>query len=366
MKQKEIKLFKELCKFKSESFDEMLLEDATAHVLGQLFYNRMQGVAYGTLLRHGLLGKVNREFRSSLKGAYEQNLKKNQSFMQCVKEIADILILNECQVAMLKGAWLCSHYPKGYRTASDIDLLVRPQEVTAVGRLLEEAGFCQGYIRNEAFVPATRREIITSKMTRGETVPYIKEVGLPGMKYLEVDINFSLDYKNSETDILEEMLRKVSVVEEKGIRIPTLSREDFFLHLCAHLYKETTTLWWVKMGRDMTFYKYCDIYMLLDEMWEEDVEKLFARAKELGMEEICGYAIAETAGLFDISDGWALQETRKVLEKDPDLVLRVVSPEDKKIYIYQTKDVNKRFFMGDRNKDLKEMKYDEKTKNKKT
>lgn len=365
MKQKEIQLFKELCKFKSDTFDENLLEYATAHVLGQLFFNRMQGVAYGTLCRHGLLGKVNREFRNSLKGACEQNLKKNDSFVQCVKQISDVLIQNDYQVAMLKGAWLCSHYPEGYRTSNDIDLLVRPEDVTAIGRVLESIGFRQGYVRNGEFLPATRREIITSKMMRGETVPYIRQVDLPGMKYLEVDINFSLDYKNSETDVLEEMLKESVIVEENEIRIPTLNREDFFLHLCAHLYKEATTFWWVKMHRDMTFYKYCDIYMLLNELSEEDVSKLFVRAKALGMEKICGYAIIETAGLFDISDGKALKEARRVLEEDLDFVLRVISPEDKKHFIYQTRDVEKRFFMTDRAEDLKEVKYHEKTEDEK-
>lgn len=366
MEQKEQLLLKELCKFKSDTFDERLLEYATPHVLGQLFFNRMQGIAYGTLKRNGLLRKVNREFRNSLKEAYEQNLKKNQSVKTCVKQIAELLMQCDCPVAMLKGAWLCSHYPEGYRTSNDIDLLVRPEDVTTVGRLLENSGFRQGNIRNDEFIPATRREIITSKMMRGETVPYIKEVNLPGMKYLEVDINFSLDYKNSETDILEEMLKNVTIVEENGILIPTLSKEDFFIHLCAHLYKEATTFWWVKMHRDMTLYKYCDIYMLLCELSESEGEQLFIRTKTLGMEKICGYAIAETAGLFDIFEGSALQEARKVLKKDPDLFLRVVSPEDKKTYKYQTKDVNKRFFMRDRTKDLKEMLYDEKTYNKKT
>ena len=42
MKQNEKKLFKELCKFKSLSFDEELLEFASSSVLGQLFFNRMQ------------------------------------------------------------------------------------------------------------------------------------------------------------------------------------------------------------------------------------------------------------------------------------------------------------------------------------
>ena len=361
MEQKEIMLFKELCKCKSNTFDTTLLEYATAHVLGQLFFNRMQGVAYGTLCRYGLLGQVNREFRNSLKEAYEQNLKKNHSFEQCVKQIADILIQNECQVAMLKGAWLCMHYPEGYRTSNDIDLLVRPEDVTTVGSVLENTGFRLGNIRNGVFIPATRREIITSRMMRGETVPYIKEVNLPGMKYLEVDINFSLDYKNSKTDILEEMLKEVTIVEEKEIRIPTLRKEDFFLHLCAHLYKEATTLWWVKMHRDMTFYKYCDIYMLLEELSEKELARLFARAKELGMEKICGYAIVETTELFDIYVGGALQEAKKVLEKDPDFVLRVVSPEDKKCFNYQTKDSTKRFFMRERTDDLEEVKYNEKT-----
>lgn len=361
MEQKEQLLLKELCRFKSDTFDETLLEYATPHVLGQLFFNRMQGIAYGTLKRNELLGKVNREFRNSLKEAYEQNLKKNQSFKTCVKQIAELLMQCDCPVAMLKGAWLCSHYPKGYRTSNDIDLLLRPEDVTTVGRLLEKDGFGQGYVRNDVFIPATRREIITSKMMRGETVPYIKEVNLPGMKYLEVDINFSLDYKNGETDILEDMLRNVTIVKENGILIPTLSKEDFFIHLCAHLYKEATTFWWVKMHRDMTLYKYCDIYMLLCELSEAEVEQLFVRAKALGMEKICGYAVMEATGLFGISEGRAVEEARRVLYTDPDFIFRVVSPEDKKLYKYQTENVTERFFMRDRIKDLKEVENSEKT-----
>lgn len=113
MKQKEKSLFKELCKFKSKTFDETLLDYATPHVLGQLFFNRMQGVAYGILKQNDLLGKVNREFRNSLKAAYEQNLEKNLSFFQCVSLVSNILTGCECKVAMLKGAFLCAHYPDG-------------------------------------------------------------------------------------------------------------------------------------------------------------------------------------------------------------------------------------------------------------
>jgi hypothetical protein len=198
MKEKEKQLFKAICDIKSDEFDEALIDAATPCVLGYLFFNRMPAVAYGNLKRHGMLGKVNREFRNSLNVAYEKNIEKNKTFTFCVQQLTEILNEYKGEYAMLKGAYLCGYYPEGYRTSNDIDLLVLPENVTDIGEALLKAGFKQGNIRNGIFVEATRKEIIESKMLRGETVPYIKEISLPIMKYLEVDINFSLDYKNGD------------------------------------------------------------------------------------------------------------------------------------------------------------------------
>lgn len=361
MKENEKKLFKELCKFKNSKLDEALLKWATPTVLGQLFFNRMQGIAYDTLKKSEMLGKVNREFRNSLGAAYEQNLSKNQSFIKCVEMISGILSECDCKVAMLKGAFLCPYYPAGYRTSNDIDLLVLPQDVTEVGSVLTKAGFKQGNIRNGEFIPASRKEIIESKMMRGETVPYIREVNLPYLKYLEVDINFSLDYKNSEDDVLEALIERSCIREIDGISIPTLEKNDFFIHLCAHLYKEATTLPWIEMHRDMTLYKYCDIYMLLSEMTDSDIVQIFARSKAIGMEKICAYTVLETMGLFDIENNFAKFCALENLSDDQDFCLQVVSPKDKKYLVYQTADVSERFFMEDRALDLKEVVIDEKT-----
>ena len=275
MIQKEKELFKSLCSFKSKTFDNTLLEANTPAVLGHLFFNRMQGIAYGTLKNHGLLGRVNREFRNSLKGAYDQNIEKNKSFLWCVQHLQEVLSDCQCKYAMLKGAYLCKYYPDGYRTSNDIDLLVRPKDVTEVGNALLAAGFKQGNIRNGEFEPATRVEIITSKMMRGETVPYIKEVNLPCMRFLEVDINFSLDYTLGDTASLEEMINNSVIEKLDNFQVRTLRRDDFFVHLCSHLYKEATTLPWIEMKRDMTLYKYCDIYMLLNDASKEEVDFLF-------------------------------------------------------------------------------------------
>ena len=193
-------------------------------------------------------------------------------------------------------------------------------------------------------------------MMRGETVPYIKEVNLPHMRFLEVDINFSLDYKNGNTDILSSMLERSSFTKVGKMKIPTLDKTDFFIHLCSHLYKEATTLPWVEMRRDMTLYKYCDIYLLLSGMTDFEFETLQKRAKELGMEKICAYAIYETAELFDIFDSKIAEESKKVLEDDKNFMRRVISPKDKKVFLYKTDDITKRFFMEDRKKDLTEVK----------
>lgn len=355
MKKQEKELLKALCSFRSSKFDETLPEAATPSVLGHLFFNRMQAVAYGVLQQHGLLDHVNREFRNATKAAYEQNLEKNRSFFWCISHIEEALSVCGCPYAMLKGAYLCKAYPEGFRTSNDIDLLVRPKAVTEIGHALLAAGFEQGHIRNGTFVPATRREIIASKMMRGETVPYIKEVGMPGMRFLEVDINFSLDYKPGDTDLLSEMLGNTEVKEMDGFRVRTLRDDDFFVHLCSHLYKEATTLPWIEMMRDMTLYKYADIYMLLGDKSEAEIDGLFERAKKTQTSKICAFAVAQMSELFRFENQYAVERASKILRNDPEFLHTVVSPKDQKIYVFTEKSIEKRFFADDRKSLLEEV-----------
>lgn len=350
MQKKEKELFKQLCSFRSDRFDKELLQHASPAVLGHLFFNRMQGAAYSVLKKNECLGAVNREFRNSLKGAYEQNVERNRSFFQCVRLLSGLLAQCGCSAAMLKGALLCRLYPEGCRTANDIDLLVHPRDVGLLGRALSEAGFRQGNIRNGAFIPAARREIIESKLTRGETVPYILEIGLPYMRFLEVDINFSLDYKNSAPDVLERMLNDTVVNEG----IVTLNRSDFLIHLACHLYKEAATLPWVKMKRDMTLYKYADLYLLLDRMSDSEISEFFRRAEERGLGKICAFTVLQTAELFDLKAPALLTQAKEALLEEKDFLHRVVSPGEKKTYLYRTRDITERFFLDDRVSDLRE------------
>lgn len=354
----EIDLLRRLCNFKKERFDRQetgLLEYATPEVLGQLFFNRMQGVAYGVLKSAEQLNKVNREFRNSLKTAYEQNLQKNQSFFQCVNYITDLLSKCTCNYALLKGAVLCGAYPDGYRTSNDIDILIDAADIPHIEEILYSAGFRQGYIRNGEFAAASRKMIIESRLTRGETVPFIKKINLPGMEYLEIDINFSLDYKPGDGTLIQKMLENTGTYETGGTKVNTLCREDFFIHLCLHLYKEASTFSWITMKRDMTLYKYCDIYMLLHQMGRDETAALFKRISELGLEKICAFAILYTASFFTVNNGLAVKKAEEVFADNSDFLHTVADPGQKRKLVYKNKNITERFFLNEREKYLMEV-----------
>lgn len=357
MTQKEKQLFLKLCSFVYPDKDKIgeLIEKgaATPELLGYLFENRMAGVAYGVLEKTELLSNVDREFRNSLKGAWTLNEKLNADFFGCLNYLSTQLDACGVPYALLKGAYLCAKYPIGYRTSNDIDVLINSEDVGKVSTKLKLAGFKQGYIKNGKFVEATRAQIIESKMTRGETVPFIKEMKLPYIKYLEVDLNFSLDYKNSDDDSVRKLLERTQTVTVRNVKVHTLCPEDFFLHLCAHLYKEATTLPWIEMKRDMTFYKYSDIYMLISEMSDEQQDKIICRVKESGFEKELAYCLNSINSFFGMPNGKLLEYVNNGYNEALNCV---IAPTGKRIYCYKEADVIKRFFAKDRIKLLSEVK----------
>lgn len=357
MKQKEKELFLELCAFRNpnaKKIERLLKADAaTSDVLGMLFVNRMAGVAYHVLKETELLGQLDREFRNSLRNTSLLNEKINEDFLGCIKFLSTELDACGVPYALLKGAYLCHWYPKGCRTSNDIDVLLAPEDVGKVSARLKMAGFKQGYLKNGVFVPATRQQIIESKMTRGETVPFIKETKLSFMKHLEVDLNFSLDYKNSNDTTLKEMLARTQIMTLGSAKFRILDPSDFLLHLCSHLYKEATTVPWIRMKRDMTLYKYCDIYGLLTDFQKEDYAKLLDRVKTAQMEQEFLYCMDSIESLFGFSCLASYEDLH--LHKSFDLA-EVIAPTEKKLYHYTERDVKKRFFVRDRMSLLEESK----------
>ncbi len=355
----EQELFWNLCKFLDPDrgrIKELLQTGAgTPAVLGHLLYNRMGGIAYLTVTKTETSGYVPREFRNTLRDVWQLSKEKNKSYTRGRNLVSEILGKSGAEYALLKGAYLCDRYPPGCRTANDVDVLTKGKWITQIGDALCSAGFRQGTIRNGVFTPATRQEILHTKMMRGETVPYFLEVDFPYMQYLEVDINFSLDYKNTAHTALPAF---ISDSRMKGTcRIP--SAPHFLLHLCTHLYKEATTYPWVQMRRDMSLYKFCDLYFLLYTYTLEDYALLLEETKKYDLIFQCYYALEMMRSLLQLEDPMLLGFLARISPPDPDVLDRVLDPAGKKEYRYVEKDVRQRFFAQDRLALLQEVRRDE-------
>lgn len=352
MKQQEKELFFLLCdsEMKHPQRLKQLLKEqyATPDMLGALFYNRMAGIAYYVLSQQNALSLVHREFRQSLAAAYTYNCKKNQSYQKGVQLVEQLLSGCQKEYALLKGAYLCSLYPPGCRTASDIDLLTENRNVSKIAKALTVGGFQQGHMENGTFIPATRQEIIASKMLRGETVPFIKSLSDPYLPYLEVDINFSLDYKNGNAKIVNRLIQKADQMDTLHGTITTLSSADFFIHLCQHLYKEATTYPWIAMQRDMTLYKFYDILYLLRRMTRQTIRNIVRQCKTCCLIPGVQYAIAASQSLWK-EETPAGQLLLALLGKpDATLLNRVIDPAGGQIFHYTEPSFEKRFWHKNR------------------
>lgn len=324
------------------------------YILGHLLFNRIGALAYTTLESLNLLPALNREMRNTLYSIYSFSSLLTDCFIESLNQMKPLCESFHFPYALLKGAYLVSLYRRGQRTSNDIDILVQPEYITDLSTILKGAGFKQGKIQNGGFIPAGRPEIISSRINRGETVPFIKEIGLPYMKYLEVDVNFSLGFMpGADSDIVGKFLSNTQPLIFGSVL--TLDPTDFLIHLCAHLYKEATTYKWVEMGRDISLYKYCDFLVFFRNYMNVDfAEKLSERIKELGLNNECYYALYYTARLFDIVDEATDMLLESIKPLDLTFMDRVFDPAKNRMYSYES-DYSDWVFCGKRREHLYEV-----------
>lgn len=335
---KENRLILELCKGESADIEKLnkLMQDQLdyPYILGHLLYNRVGAMAYYALKKNRLLHKVNREFRNTLKAIYEYNFNKTDSFLSALSSLKSVCANFQFPYAFLKGSYLVDLYAKGLRTSNDIDILINPKDITELSAELKAAGFKQGNVRNETFIPASRTEIISSRMNRGETVPFVKEVDLPGMKFLEIDVNFSLGFRPGvDEQVVCDFLNRTQPMILNTIS--TLNKTDFLMHLCAHLYKEATVMSWIEMGRDISLYKYCDIYLFLRKFMDDEfARELIQRINNVGLNKECYYALNYAKELFEIDDVALDMLLKGIQPADLSFMTQVLDPQTGNVYSY--------------------------------
>lgn len=336
----------------NKEFDVMFNNTDLVNLIGYLNMNRVAAIAYKNICDKDILYlKKCSDFMKNLEDNYQYGVVKNKFLCRDINFISDILDANKLRYTFLKGAFLSTNvYTKGLRTSNDIDLLVHLEDLKEVEKTLKKNGFVQGYMEYGGnFHEATRREIIMARMNYGEVVPYgyFFEGHL-----LSLDINLSLDYKPLENDfIIEKMMdRREFFCVNEYLKSPTLNMEDFLIHLCCHLYKEATVYHWVENRRDLTLYKFVDIFMYLNKFINKDLEiKLEENINKFGVNKECYYAIYNTMKIFtSLKKHDEINRLLKnIMPENLDFMDQVIRPETGDVYEY-TIDFEQRLLKNNR------------------
>ena len=322
-----------------------------AEVLGHLSYNRVAGIAYHTLRKIDA-PFINREFELSISLIHDIQSHRTASHRKSIISISEGLRMKNIPHAFLKGSILAnSIYPSGCRISSDIDILLRTEDLTACGDVLRAMGFVQGdYDDNTKQIkPASRREIINYRVNYGEVKPYLRTTNEPGIRLIEVDLNFSLDWLASGTEqAVDNFIRNSEDYPfEGGYTVSSLAREYFLAHLCVHLFKEAAVLNWVDWQRDLGLYKFVDIYAFLtDPGIAIDWEKLIAVMEENDIVEECYYSFDYTRTFFPslCAQEPFMAMMARIQPKDTDYLNHVVDPANSAVKYQWKKTLIDRFF----------------------
>lgn len=272
-------------------------------VLGILCFYRIAGVAYYTIQKcYPLPDKTNGDFLLSLETIFEAQKIRTQSMKRHIINLAKNLNSKQINYVFLKGSFLSSViYPLGCRMSNDVDILVDSNDLSRCSNLLKELGFTQGFIHTGTIIEATRKEIVNQRLNYGEIVPFHKYAGEPGLNILSIDVNFSMDETALKTkDATAIFLQnKISYRINEFSDAVSLQIEYFLIHLCQHLFKEASVIDWIEWQRDLSLYKFLDIYCLVVNNENTiDWQRLAMIIQERGMEKACYFALYNTQLLF--------------------------------------------------------------------
>jgi hypothetical protein len=148
-------------------------------------------------------------------------------------------------------------------------------------------------------------------------------------------VNFSLDFKAAQNnDAVAQILSHAepAIITECGT-LPTLSRVDFLIHLCAHLYKEATTYFWVNVQRDLSLYKFVDIYLFFELHLDGQFAAELAQAiHDYGLQNECFYTFYYTRELFGLNNAILDQLITDIQPENIEILHQIYDPKERKVF----------------------------------
>lgn len=246
---------------------------------GYIFYimlhHRVTAIVYDNLEKSGSLKYIEKHVRRAMKTECIRILEKNTLFLQEINKINTILEQKAIFFVNIKGAsFLQRLYPYiNYREFTDIDYLIKKEDISVVTKCLNDVGYIQGeydFITNN-IRPYSRKEIIEKIINSHECAEFVRLSNSQFFSSFIVDINYSIiwqEYYNKRDEKNKVVLsNQRDVFSINGINYFHLSNEDELIQLCCHLYSEAMFFlfdpFWKREQSDISIIKLCDILLLI-------------------------------------------------------------------------------------------------------
>jgi hypothetical protein len=167
-----------------------------------------------------------------------------------------------------KGIYLAWHvYPDpSWRYMSDIDLIVRRADSGRLKEAMKELGYIQGNVVGDGRrVEPLARRVEAFWMVHTSSLPaFRRPVGGPASRFFDVDLRHHiLEPAAGKTFDIDEWFDRGREEWLLGGVTRIMSRADFFLDLCVHLYREAVTLTSIEQAKDLLLTRFVDVAEVL-------------------------------------------------------------------------------------------------------
>lgn len=239
--------------------------------------------------------------RESFRANWIVNRHRNRALCDEADHILTRLTAAGIRPMARKGQYLSRVlYPEpGLRPMSDLDLMVRPEDVEPISAMLGELGYAQGRVAPNlrTMRPLSRRDQVFWRMNASSQPPFVRLTSDEFVQAFVVDLRQGVlePASGRSVDVSEWFRRAVLVDPRTGMYTPCT--EDFLIDVCVHLHREATTLTAIEGRKDLWLLRFVDVLLLLD---RDDLapSSVAARTRQYGLAAEVGYALALFAQLY--------------------------------------------------------------------
>ncbi|SDN00249.1 Uncharacterised nucleotidyltransferase [Lentzea albidocapillata subsp. violacea] len=235
---------------------------------------------------------------------YLYHRSRNESLQREAVAILARLRTEVPEVLLRKGLYLAQHVYRdvGLRPMADMDFLMRRADTKRAVAVLEELGYQMGDTTSDSrrVIPISRDKVTFWRMHVNNLPPLFRTTSEPSVLEFIVDISVGLFLPGSEFRVpTEEVLARAVDVPLGELDVPAPAPEDLVLDLCAHLYKESTTLRYLHRLKHQRLIQYCDLREVLElhadrEFWA----RLADLAAQYSIKPVVYFALAHLEMLF--------------------------------------------------------------------